>query len=73
MYYFVYFINTDLIHLSKRECHSFMVLNRASDASAAYWLPQAHVKNYRNFSPVVRPFFSVVEVPVKHSSLRNKK
>ena len=31
-----------------------------------------HVKNYRNISRVVIRFLSVVESPMKHSSLYNK-
>ena len=43
--------------------------NRASDMAAADWPSQTHVKNYRNFSSVTIGFFSVVEIPIKHSSL----
>ena len=32
-----------------------------------------HVKNYLNFLHVVKRFSSVVEIPIKHSSLYNKK
>ena len=39
-----------------------MALNRASDATAADWLSQTHVTNYRDFSRVVIRFFSVVEI-----------
>ena len=46
-----------------------LVLNRASDVPAANWLSQTHVKYYRNFSLLVIPFFSTVEIPTKHSSL----
>ena len=53
-------------------CHSFMALNRASDVSAADWRSQTHVKNYRTFSRVETRFFSVEEIPIKHSSLYNK-
>ena len=53
-------------------CHSFMALKRASDKSAADWPSQTHVKKYCNFSQVVIWFFSVVEIPIKHSSLYNK-
>ena len=49
-----------------------MALNRVSDVPAANWLSQTHVKNYRNFLPVVIRFFSVVEIPIKHPSLYNK-
>ena len=49
-----------------------MALNRVSDAPAADWLSQTHVKNYRNFSRVVIRFFLVVKIPIKHSSLYNK-
>ena len=31
-----------------------------------------HVKNDHNFSHVVIQFFSVVEIPIEHSSLYNK-
>ena len=44
-----------------------MALNRVSDMSAADWLSQTPVKN----EAVIR-FFSVVEIPIKHSSLHNK-
>ena len=56
----------------RTRCYSFTALNRASDVLAADWLSQTHVKNYRNFSRVVIRFFSVVEIPIKHSSLYNK-
>ena len=46
-----------------------LVLNRASDVIAAEWLCQTHVKNYRNFSLLVIPFFSLVEIPTNHSSV----
>ena len=49
-----------------------MALNRASDVSAAYWLSQTHVKIIVIFSRVVIRVFSVVEIPIKHSSLYNK-
>ena len=49
-----------------------MALNRACDVPAADWLSQTHVKNYRNFSRAVIQFVSVVEIPIKHSSLYNK-
>ena len=49
-----------------------LVLNRVSDVPAADWLSQTHVKKYRNFSLLVIRFFSVVEIPTKHSSLYNK-
>ena len=42
-----------------------MALNRATDVSADDWLSQTNVKNYGNAS---REFFSVVEIPIKHSS-----
>ena len=45
-----------------------MALNGASGVSLADWRYQTHVKNYRNFSSRVE-FFSVVEIPLKHSSL----
>ena len=80
MYYFVYYINILLTRRSplnssfkkRTRCHSFMALNRASDVPVADWLSQTHVKNYRNFSRVVIRFFSVVEIPIKHSSLYNQ-
>ena len=50
-----------------------MALQTASDMSAADGLPQAHVRNDRNFSRVVIRFFSVVQIPIKHSSLQDKK
>ena len=49
-----------------------MAPNRASDVPAADWLSQTRVKNYRYFSRVVTRFFSVLEIPIKHSSLHNK-
>ena len=49
-----------------------MALNRASDMSAADWLSQTHVKNYRKFSRLVIRFFSAVEIPIQHSNLYNK-
>ena len=49
-----------------------MALNEASDVSAADWLSQTHMKNYRNFSRVVIRLFLVEEIPIKHSSLCNK-
>ena len=50
-----------------------MARNTASDMSAADWLSQTQVKHYRNFSHEVIRLFSVVEIPIKHSSLYNKK
>ena len=51
-------------------CHSFMVLNRAIiDMSAA---DLKHTQNYRNFSGAEIRFFSLVEIPMKHSSLYTK-
>ena len=45
-----------------------MALNKVSDIlSPADWLSQTHEK----LSPVEIPFLSVVEIPVKHSSLYN--
>ena len=68
MYYFVYYINQLNSRFKKRtHCHSFMVLNKASDMPAADWLSQTQVKNYCNFSRVVMQFFSVVEIPIKHT------
>ena len=49
-----------------------MALNRGSEVSAADWLSQTHLKSHRNFLRVVVRFFSVVEIPMKHSSLYNK-
>ena len=34
-----------LLHISKRECHSFMALNRVSNETAADWLSQTHMEN----------------------------
>ena len=45
-----------------------MALNGASVVSLADWRSRTHVKNYRNFSSRVE-FFSLVEIPLKHSSL----
>ena len=57
----------------RTRCHSFMAINRASDVSAADWLSQTHVENYRNFSSGVTWFFSVEEeVSTQQSSLYNK-
>ena len=50
-----------------------MAPNKASDVSAADWLSQTHVKNYGYFSRVVIGFFSMVEIPIKHFSLYDKK
>ena len=71
-HYFAYCINILLTTRSRHDsrfkkrtrCHSFMALNRASEVSAADWLSQTYVKNYRNFSRVdeIR-LFSVVEIP----------
>ena len=51
-----------------------MVLNWASNMSAADWLLQTHVKNLRKFSRMeTRLIFSKkVEIPLKHSTLYNK-
>ena len=46
-----------------------MVLNKASDVLAANWLSQAHEKKYGIFSCEEIQFLSVVEIPIKHSSL----
>ena len=57
----------------RRHCHSFMVLNRASDVPAADWLSQTHVKNCCNFVMFGDTFFFLmVRIPLKHSSLYNK-
>ena len=49
-----------------------MALIRASHMSAADWLPQTREENYCNFSCVAMWFSSLVEVPLKHSSLCNE-
>ena len=49
-----------------------MALNRASNMSGSDWLFK-YVKNYHNFSGVVIQFSSLVEIPIKHSSLRDKR
>ena len=77
MYYFVYFISISLTRRSwlnsrfkkSTSCQSFMALNKVSDVSAADWLSQAHVQK---ISYVMIRYFSVVEIPLKHSSLNNK-
>ena len=51
----------------RTRCHSLIALHWARDMSAADWLFQTHVKNYRNFSTVVIRLFSEVEIPTKHS------
>jgi len=74
-YYFVYYVNILPTkrrrlnsHFKKRtRCHSFIALNRASNVPAA----QTHMKNY-HFSRVVIQLFSLVEIPIRHSSLYNK-
>ena len=78
-YLFVYYINISLTRsrlnsrfIKRTRCHLFMALNEASDVSAADWLSQTHMKNYRNFSRVVIRLFLVEEIPIKHSSLYNK-
>ena len=53
----------------RTRCHSLIALHKARDMSAADWLFQTHVKNYRNFSPVVIRLFSEVEIPIKYSSI----
>ena len=81
MYYFVYYIKILLTRKSRinsrfqkrTRCHSFMALKRASDLSAADWLSQTHVKNPRTFSFVEIWFLSVVEIPIKNSSLYNNR
>ena len=64
----------NLIHVLKKRtrCHSFVAQNRASDVTTADWLSQTHVKSYCNFSRMVVRFFSVVEIPIRHSSLHDK-
>ena len=42
-----------------------MELNRASEVSAADWLSQTHVENYRNFLGEAIQFLSEVEIPIK--------
>ena len=42
-----------------------MELNRASEVSAADWLSQTHVENYRNFLREAIQFFLEVEIPIK--------
>ena len=69
-YYFVCCINillikkADLTHVLKQRthCQSVMALARVTDMSAANWL-----------SRVVIRFFSGVGIPIKHSSLYNKR
>ena len=79
--HFVYYINTlqtrrrrlNSRFKKRTRCHSFMVLNRANDVSAADWQSQTHVKYHRNFScEEMRFSFSVEEIPVKHTNLYNK-
>ena len=80
MHYYVYYINILLTRTSrlnarfkqKPRCHPFIALNSVSDMSAADWLSRTHVKNYRKFSRVVIRFFSLVEIPIKRSSLYNE-
>ena len=43
-----------------------MARNIGSGVSAADWLSQTHVKNYRNFSRVVTRLFSVVDTGRKN-------
>ena len=69
--YFIYYLNIllarswlDLRFKKGTRCQSFIVPNRASDMSAADWLSQKREKFSR--------FFSVVETPLKHSSLCKK-
>jgi len=77
MYYFDYHINILLTRKSRLNsrfkkracCYTFTAQNRASGVPAADWLSQTHVKNYRNFSRVMIRFFSMGEIPIKHSSL----
>ena len=74
MYYFVFYINILLTGRSERfkkrnRCYSLMARNSVSDMSAADWLFQTHVKNYRSFPRVVIGFLSAVEIPIKLSSL----
>ena len=42
-----------------------------SFVSAADWRLQTHVKYHRKFSRVETRFFSVVDIPLKHSSFHN--
>lgn len=47
-----------------------MAQNRERVVTArADWRSQTNVKNYCNFKSVEMRFFSVVEIPIKHSSL----
>ena len=50
-----------------------MVLNRVSDVSAELIDDVKQVKSYLNFSHVEMWFFSVVKIPIKHSSLHNRR
>jgi len=68
--HFVYYIH---ISLQLNSCfkktmhyHSFKVLNRVCDISAADWLSQTRMKYYHNFLHVVIWFFSVVEISINH-------
>ena len=77
MYYFVHYINNLLTRIrrlhslfkKRMHYHSLMALNRASDISPA---DLKNVKSDHHFSRVVRQFFSLVEIPIKHPRLYNK-
>ena len=49
-------------------CHSFMVLNRVSNETTADWLSQTHMENNIIIIVEIMQFFSVVEIPITHSS-----
>ena len=52
-------------------CHSLMELNKARDVSSADWRSQTRKKLSLFFTCEIRSF-SVMEIPIKHSSLLNK-
>ena len=66
IYYFVYYINI----LPTRR--SRLINSRFKKRTVAGWLSQTCLKNYCHFSRVVIQFFSVLEIPVKHSSFYDK-
>ena len=55
----------------RTRCHSWRQIERVTCQQLIGDLK--HVKNYRNFSHVKIRFFSVVEIPIKHSSLYKKR
>ena len=69
MYYLVYYINTSLTRRSQLDS-SFMLLNTASDVSAADCI--IYLKHVKRFSCVGIWLLSLVEIPVKYSSLYYK-